>query len=376
MGRISLYVARNIKRYAPQPEASATGKLTMAEPGLGCRRRMPTSHVQNLHAAFWGSLAADAVAMPVHWYYNTSALDRDYGAIREYQNPRNPHPDSILWRSQYTPVNERGDLLRDQATFWGRRGVHYHQFLGAGENTLNFQLARELFQWVVAGGGYEPQGWLDRYIVCMLKPGWHRDTYVEEVHRAFFTAYAHGRPPDQCGIADIHIGGLAMVPALCAALVATGVTCEDEMIRTVAIHVGLTHRHPRVIDAAKTLTRLLFRISEGRELDHALAEIAQGWISLASFRKLRQQPDRVVIGRVFSPACYIDDAFPAALYLTWRHQHDFSSAICANAMAGGDNCHRGAVVGALLGAIHGVADPWLSGLNPAPPALSACEGRQ
>lgn len=38
--------------------------------------------------------------------------------------------------------------------------------------------------------------------------------------------------------------------------------------------------------------------------------------------------------------------------------------------SGGDNCHRGAVVGAILAMIHGVPDPWLNGLHP-PPLLVA-----
>jgi ADP-ribosyl-[dinitrogen reductase] hydrolase len=321
---------------------------------------------KNLYAAYTGSLVADAVAMPVHWYYDTAALDRDYGPITGYQKPKNPHAGSILWRSTYTPVNERGDILREQAQYWGQRGVHYHQFLAAGENTLNFQLARELHHWATARGGYEPDAWLEHYIECMLAPGWHRDTYVEEYHRGFFTNYAQGKKPNRCGISDVHIGGLAQVPALCAALTTCGVNEEDAMIDAVATHIGLTHRHDRVIDAGRTLARLLIKLSEGWELDRALEATCQSWISISKFKKLMDQPDRVVVGQVFSPACYIDDAFPAALYLAWRHQQDFSAGVCANAMAGGDNCHRGAVVGSLLGAVHGVGGEWLGRLKKSP----------
>lgn len=326
-----------------------------------------SSSAQAFYSAFTGSLVADAVAMPVHWYYDTAALDRDYGVIKGYQPPRNPHADSILWRSKYQPVNERGDILRDQAVYWGRRGVHYHQFLAAGENTLNFQLARELFRWVVARGGYDPHAWLDRYVECMLTPGWHRDTYVEEYHRAFFTAYAQGKPVERCGIADVHIGGLAQVPALCAALAACGVSSEESITQMVETHVSMTHRNARVIDAASTLARMLIRIAGGADMDQAIESAGQGWVSLAVFRKLRSKPNRSVVGRMLSPACYIDDAFPASVYLAWRHQDDFSAAICANAMVGGDNCHRGAVVGSLLAALRGVGPEWLAGLTPPVP---------
>ena len=65
--------------------------------------------------AFLGSLVADAVSMPVHWYYDVDALDRDYGDFDRYLAPKNPHPDSILWRSKYEPIGEKDDILREQA---------------------------------------------------------------------------------------------------------------------------------------------------------------------------------------------------------------------------------------------------------------------
>ncbi len=105
--------------------------------------------------AYHGSLAADALAMPVHWYYDTAALHRDYGTVDRFMEPKNPHSGSILWRSEYHALNEMGDILRDQAQYWGKRGIHYHQFLKAGENTLNYRLARELFAFVKECGGYD-----------------------------------------------------------------------------------------------------------------------------------------------------------------------------------------------------------------------------
>ena len=87
-------------------------------------------------SAAWGSFIGDALAMPVHWYYDRAALKRDYGIVRDYVAPRNPHADSILWRSEYTPLNERGDILHDQGQYWGQRGIHYHQFLQAGERRV------------------------------------------------------------------------------------------------------------------------------------------------------------------------------------------------------------------------------------------------
>jgi len=309
-----------------------------------------------------GALAADALAMPVHWYYDRLALRRDYGRVDQYVAPKSPHADSILWRSSYTPVNERGDILREQAQYWGQRGVHYHQFLGAGENTLNFQLAASLYEQVRARGSYNAEAWLAYYVEFMLTPGRHRDTYLEEYHRSFFTNYAQGKKPAKCGIEDIHIGGLAPVPALAAALWPD----VNAMRAAVQLHVALTHRSPEVLAAADVFARVLGRVMGGETLRAALEREATEWVSPREMGEWSRQPDEKVIGERLSPACYIKDAFPAALYLAWKYHEDFSAGIIANANVGGDNCHRGAVTGALLGAALGVPPRWSDGLRALP----------
>jgi ADP-ribosylglycohydrolase len=344
-------------------------------------------------SALLGSLAADAVAMPVHWYYDQPAIDRDYPELATaaadagaavYLPPRSPHPDSILWRSQWTPPSPRFDILREQAVFWGRRGVHYHQFLPAGGNTLNFLLAAELYNAVRQARDYDPERWLDRYVAFMLTPGKHHDTYVEEYHRHFFTNLASGRKPINCGVRDVHIGGLVAVPALVAALGPR----HPDLRRIVRLHVSLTHKDDDVLAAADALLRMLVAVTrEDRapeaadlETDRLRAELlrrvileeASDWISAAKVREWETRaaaatgsscPERAVIGRVLSPACYIPDAFPAALYLAWRHAGDVTAGVLANARVGGDNCHRGAVVGSLLAAASPIPHRLLEGLH-------------
>ncbi|MDB4265312.1 ADP-ribosylglycohydrolase family protein [bacterium] len=297
-----------------------------------------------LEAAYQGSLIADAFAMPVHWYYDREALDRDYPHLDTFRAPLPHHPDSILWRSNFTPLNEKADILGDQAPFWGQRNIHYHQNLKAGENTANFKLAQALHEQVSAHGDYDPTRWVLRYIELMLTPNWHRDTYLEEYHRAFFNRYAAGKNILKCGISDEHIGGLATVPALLAALP------EGDQRQTIKTHVTLTHRHSNVLRAADCLTRLLQEIAGGTPLRAALMTAAGDWFSTRKATDWSRQPDRSVIGQRFSPACYIAQAFPASLYLAWKYHDDLPGAIIANAKVGGDNCHRGAVVGSLVAA--------------------------
>jgi ADP-ribosyl-[dinitrogen reductase] hydrolase len=302
-----------------------------------------------LHGMVWGSFIGDALAMPVHWYYDRAALHRDYGTVRDYLPPRNPHPGSILWRSEYTALNARGEILHDQAEYWGRRDIHYHQFLRAGENTLNLQLAKMLMESLVARGSYEPDGYLQRYTEFMLTPGQHRDTYVEECHRKFFTAYARGTAPRKCAGSDIHIGGLAHVGILCA------FRASDAKAARAAVreHITLTHRSDEVLAAGDALAQILCDTAAGGDLRTAIFQHGADWFSKRKAEQWSREPDEVVIGHRVSPACYIADAFPASLYLAWKYAGDFESGVIANANVGGDNCHRGAVVGALLGAAVG-----------------------
>lgn len=314
--------------------------------------------------AFLGSLIADAVAMPVHWYYDTSALDRDYGVIDGYVAPRNPHPDSILWRSHYTPENERGEILHDQARYWGQRGIHYHQFLGAGDNTINYLLAIQVYRSTVRAGGYDPDRWLELYVELMRTPGWHRDTYLEEYHRAFFQNLSRGKPLRSCGIDDVHIGALATVPALVAALDA--LQDEDPEIdeSVVRAHVALTHQNRHVDAATLALTRMILSTASGAPLRTAILDHGSHWIGPSRLEQIEKLPDREIVGRLYSPACYLPDSFSASLCLAWKYADDFSSGVIANAFCGGDNCHRGSVVGSLLGAAAAeLPESWLRELQ-------------
>lgn len=293
-----------------------------------------------------GAFLGDALAMPVHWYYDRAALARDYGRVNDLVAPKSPHADSILWRSSYAAPNAKGEILHDQAKYWGQRGVHYHQLLRAGENTLNMQLALELLASLRECGRYDRDDYLRRYIEFMTVPGRHRDTYIEECHRNFFTRYARGKKPEDCGGEDIHIGGLAHVPIL-AVWYANDERAALEAVRD---HVRVTHRGELVETAARDLTKMLVATINGEDLRASIEKFGNGWVGRKKLEAWSAQSDEEVIGPVLSPACYLEDSFPASLFLAWKYADNLEAALVANTNLGGDNCHRGIVVGALVGA--------------------------
>jgi ADP-ribosyl-[dinitrogen reductase] hydrolase len=321
--------------------------------------------------ALYGMGIGDALAMPAHWYYDRQALRADYGWVTHYRKPRNPHPDSILWRSRYQAPNPRGEILHDQARYWGRRHVHYHQFLEAGENTLNIKISHLLMASLRRHGAYRRDDFIDRYITFMTTPGQHRDTYIEECHRHFFANYARGVRVDQCGVAEKHIGGLAGIVPL---LVFYG--HRPQQARTAALaHLALTHPGAKMRTAATLIADLLLAVLGGAPLRAAIAsEMAAQRNPLMGhpFAKWLDEPDEAVIGRRLSTACYVADAVPAVVYLALKYHDNATQALIANTNLGGDNAGRGAVLGALLGAEsgrNGFRRRWVEELVAPPPRL-------
>ena len=67
-------------------------------------------------------------------------------------------------------------------------------------------------------------------------------------------------------------------------------------------------------------------------------------------RLVREDSESAVINHLFATACYPEHGLPLLLYIAKAHNLDVESALLANANAGGDNVHRGMVLGILVGA--------------------------
>ncbi|PTN37032.1 ADP-ribosylglycohydrolase family protein [Desulfonatronum sp. SC1] len=318
-----------------------------------------------LSGSLYGFLIADALSMPVHWYYDRLSLHKDYGLVRDYQQPRNPHPDSILWRSRYRPAGPEADILHNQAMFWGERGVHYHQFLRAGENTLNIKLSRLLMDHILTSDAYDQDRYLARYVSFLTTPGKHNETYIEECHREFFKAWVLRKKGKIATTPEEkHIGGLCLpIPIL--------LFFHDEPLKALQIgqaHLELTHPGPLMRDAFSAFGIILQSVLDGADIRQALEmELPEkpSVFTAYSFDELAELDDADVAMNVFSTACYVQQSLPLAFYLAWKYQDDPEQALIVNTNLGGDNCHRGAVLGALLGAMHGERawpERWIDGL--------------
>jgi hypothetical protein len=65
---------------------------------------------------------------------------------------------------------------------------------------------------------------------------------------------------------------------------------------------------------------------------------------------VRQHEEPDVINQLFATACYPEHGLPLLLYFAQDHGVDVAATLLANANAGGDNVHRGMVLGLVVGA--------------------------
>lgn len=343
---------------------------------------MQTDITSRATAALQNLFIGDALAMPVHWFYRVSDIDKAFAhGIRTFEAPPEFHPSSIMslhstsgggrkraggWAQGKDQGQSHivGDLiLKGKAQYWDRPNVHYHQGMHAGDNTLNAHCALTLMQVMnQSGGHYARDHFLQAYIQLLTadEPA-HPDTYAESYHRGFFANLAKGLPPDRCA-AVTHdtpsIGGLVTIAPLVIGERLRGTSLADtrQLCRD---HLALTHPDDalaEVCDAyVELIDALLFRANDA-PVQELLLNAARG-LPRRELAKLvnGSKAEREVIGRELSPACYISDAWPAVLYLACKHQQDPVKALQMNAEVGGDNVHRGSVLGVLLGLIHGEA---------------------
>lgn len=322
---------------------------------------------------------ADSLAMPVHWYYQPLEIELAFtGGIQRLEAAPKFHPSSIMslhsknkggrqsadqsssatqgasWNKPAPQVV--GDIiLKDKAQFWDTPNVHYHQGMKAGENTLNAHCARVLMRSLAHSfGSYDRNDFVSAYIDFMtMQPPAHPDTYAESYHRGFFANLAQGRKPEKCAMKThdtASIGGLVTIGPLVFSERLRG-TNESDIQIACRTHLALTHPDEFLMQVCDRYVTLLCRLMDGGDDVKALLVKASKSIPNFDLATLvgRKLPDHHVVGHLFSRACYISDSWPIVLYLAYKYQDDPWQALRANTNLGGDNVHRGIVLGTILG---------------------------
>ncbi|XRA98921.1 ADP-ribosylation crystallin J1 [Pycnococcus provasolii] len=332
----------------------------------------------------YGVLIGDALSMPVHWYYNVADIYRDFPPAGitglQYEAPKSTHPGAFMDRSS-TGAQGRGTHVGDvigrvinhgKKSKWAMKGTHYHDAMLAGENTLNALCARVLTRTLAENDGppqYDVDAWLDAYVTFMTTPGSHNDTYAESYHRHFFANYDSGVSPRECAtngrVKDhnfVTIGALVSTPVV---VLTAANADESEAVRLAVQHARSTHGVAELDVHVKRYAKALHRVLRGASLKRVAEKFAAEYgVDVAS---LIDTPDSEVVA-MLGPQCYLDGALPIVFYLASKYADDPVAGLLANTNSGGENAHRGSVLGALLGAQSSTSWPttWKVGLHDQP----------
>lgn len=321
-------------------------------------------------AALKNAFIADALAMPVHWYYNPADILKDFpGGVQQFADAPRFHPSSIMslhstsegGRSKASKRAKKaivGDvILKGKRQYWTGTNQHYHQGMKAGENTLNAHCARVMLRSSV--DRYQQDAFLDGYIKLLCSDtAAHPDTYAESYHRGFFANLADGKRAHECGAVThdtASIGGLVTIGPLALLCALKGDELND--IQNICRkHLYLTHPSEALGEVCDYYVELLYRLlyRTNASPQDILEDIAMrgSHFSLAKLAA-KNKSDIEIVGREFSPACYISDAWPSVMYFAYRYAQDGKKALVANTNSGGDNVHRGFVLGTIMGLIEG-----------------------
>jgi ADP-ribosylglycohydrolase len=330
---------------------------------------------------------ADSITMPVHWYYRVSDIYKAFpNGIHQLEDAPEFHPSSIMslhskqqggrkYLSSKKQKNIVGDvILKGKEKHWGQANVHYHQGMKAGENTLNAHCVRLLMQSMISTKGhYDINHYLDSYISMMTNDiPQHNDTYAESYHRGFFANYAQGKEIKNCGAVThdtASIGGLVSIGPLAILLFLSGFDLNSAQNQCVN-HLVSTHPDESLIQVCNNFVELIHHLlfrDDGQDcfgvLLSTLNKSVKNTFKTIEFSKIN---DSSIVGGKFSTACYITDSWPSVLFLAAKYEKELNVGILANANLGGDNVHRGSVLGFLLGLINDNENPqfdqWYSSL--------------
>jgi ADP-ribosylglycohydrolase len=249
----------------------------------------------------------------VHWIYDTNELAQKHGRLNEYKAPG---------ADSYHPHKQAGDQGH------------------VGDQSLC------LLKFLVREKKWCPSGFMDDWLGMWPE----YDDYIDGATKSTLANVQNRSDKTQGGSDSVEIAGPARIaPLVCHLANST----EEEVVRASVEQTILTHRSPEAEESATFLAKAGYRLMRGASLLDTLNETAPEW-ALKKANSVLSENAVDAIGKL-GPACSISSALPSVLYLALKHEDDIETAFIENAMAGGDNCARGLVLGMLLGAANGMA---------------------
>ncbi len=313
------------------------------------------------------------------------------------------HDHARFYDANYSPLDislQDRESEHGNAVAPAEQRYHYHHGLNAGQNTLAAHLVRVLMRSIVDEGEYRQDAFLEAFVGYLTGPGINRDPYMEIYVRRWFENWTAGVPAYAAADYQRRTWSIGSHGGLMRPLVLSLLPESDYQAAGMAMeHHNLTHRSENNISALSVLIPLFRALVSGEDAESTVSHFARG-VRLPKvtgeelYRHYRDHggpggisrremwrfhtdlDDRVfdpatfnaetaaedVVRKTFATACYPEHGLPLMLSLAMRHQFDPERSLLANANAGGDNVHRGMILGLLVGAACSVPENLKTGL--------------
>jgi ADP-ribosylglycohydrolase len=284
------------------------------------------------------SFAGDALALGVHWIYNTRVIDKKWGRVERYVKPERP---------TYHPTKDLGEF------------THY------GDQTL------VLMKSIVEAGGFD----LDRFAEDWQALFNTYDGYVDQATKGTIQNISYGKEWVSAGSGSLDLAGAARI----APLVYRYRNDLEELIAGARAQTAFTHNTDPVVGSADFFGRVAFKTLSGEPPASAIrSTIAEGFQKESCKTWTRQGLESVTgdtrqVILDFGQMCEVEAAFPSVIHLIVKYENNLRDALIENVMAGGDSAGRGLLVGMVLGAHLGmdaIPEAWLSEMKAYPEIMS------
>jgi len=282
-----------------------------------------------IKAAVLGSFIADALALGVHWVYNTRVIDKKFGRIDGYLNPL----------------------------------TSFHKGKRAGEQTHYGDQMQVLMESIATVPGFDFEDFSGRWQTLFES----YTGYLDGATKDTLHNLSVGKDINSCGSASDDLAGASRIAPLFSVY-------PDDLENLVAAarrQTAFTHNNADVTAAAEFLARTTAAVLAGANPLEAVDSVVDGYFKGGVIETLvmdgldSQEMDTRQVIADFGQACSVEAALPGVIHLIARYTDNFKEALVENIMAGGDSAARGMPAAMVLGAhlgLDAVPGPWLEGL--------------
>jgi len=277
------------------------------------------------------SFVGDALALGVHWIYDTARIEKDFGRVDKLLKPPS---------DSYHPTKERGEF------------THY------GDQTF------VLLQSLAAKRGFDLEDFARRWRELFD----NYNGYYDQATKGTLANFSRGKTPRDSGSPSNDLSGASRI----ASLVFCYRQDQDALVEAARDQTRMTHNNTQVIESAEFFARVSWLILHGKTPISAMEDVSHEYFEkspisrwLKDGMKSRGMESVSAIAR-FGQSCHVDDAFPGVVHLIARYEDNLEEALIQAVMAGGDSAGRGMMVGMVLGAHLGeksLPGQWVSGLR-------------